>query len=74
MPEEVRYWSTLTEYDPETGRRVARSAEHMCASLCYIGIHVFLWRSLMKTNHVFRLVNPVYDLNTYICVLKPGSV
>jgi len=30
-----------------------------------MGIHVFLGRS-QKTNSVFRLVHPIYDLNTYI--------
>jgi len=31
-----------------------------------IRINVFLWRTRRNTNSVFRLVNPVYDMNTYI--------
>jgi len=29
-------------------------------------IHVFLWRNHKNMNHAFRLVNPVYDMDTYI--------
>ena len=29
-----------------------------------MGIHVFLWRSHRSTNRVFRLVYPVYAMNT----------
>jgi len=35
-----------------------------------MGIHVFLWRSHRNTNRVFRLVNPVHDINTYVFVFK----
>jgi len=31
-----------------------------------IYIHVFLWRYHKKMKHLFRLVNPVYDMDTYI--------
>jgi len=31
-----------------------------------IRIDVFLWRTRRNMNRVFRLVNPVYDMNTYI--------
>jgi len=33
---------------------------------CWIGIQVFLGRSHTNINHVFRLDNPVYDMDTYI--------
>ena len=37
----------------------------MC--LCVTGIfEVFPWRSHNNTNRVFRLVHPIYDLNTYM--------
>jgi len=29
-------------------------------------IHVFLWRSHKIFNTIFRLVNPVYDMDRYI--------
>ena len=34
--------------------------------MCWIGIHVFLWRTYKNTNNVFRLVDPVYDMDTYL--------
>ena len=37
---------------------------------CRIDIHVFLWRNRKNMNHVFRLVNPAYDMDTYICKLN----
>ena len=33
---------------------------------CCRDIHVFLWRNHKHMNNVFRLVNPVYNLDTYI--------
>jgi len=33
---------------------------------CWIGIHVFLWRNRKNMNNVFRMVNTVYDMDTYI--------
>jgi len=33
---------------------------------CWIHIHVFLWRNHKNMNTVFRLVNPVYDMDKYI--------
>jgi len=33
---------------------------------CWIDIHVFLWYSHINTNTVFRLVNPVYNMDTYL--------
>jgi len=41
-----------------------RRAEHS-GPTCWIHIHVFLWRSHTNTNNVFRLCNPVYDMDTY---------
>jgi len=32
---------------------------------CGIGIHVFMWRNHKNMNNLFRLVNPVYDMDTY---------
>jgi len=31
-----------------------------------MGIHVFLGRSHTNTNNIFRLVDPVFDMDTYI--------
>jgi len=33
---------------------------------CWIGIHVFLGRSHTNMNTVFRLVDPLYDMDMYI--------
>jgi len=29
-------------------------------------MHVFLWRNHKNMNNIFRLANPVYDMDTYI--------
>jgi len=33
---------------------------------CWIDIHVFLWCDYKNMNNVFRRINPVYDMDTYI--------
>ena len=33
---------------------------------CSIAINVFLWRNHKKMNNIFRLVNSVYDMDTYV--------
>jgi len=45
------------------------SRSNLCSNpTCWIDIHIFLWRNHKHMNSVFRLVNPIYDMDT--CIFK----